>query len=308
MPLTHGQKRALLGLSEPFLRALFGAYRLATLDLGRDLPPSPRKILVVRLDSIGDVLLSEPAIAALRRCFPEARLDVVVGAAGRAILEGHPAIDDLILYEAPWHAAWRGREVSWRRQMRPLLGVLAHLRRQGYDLVCELRGDFRDLAFAAACGARARVGSGVRGGGFLLTRDVRPAPGGHHVEKAYAIAMACGAQGPIEGPHLYLSQAERVLAGDLLPHDGGGPYVAFHPGAGFASKCLPVDRFARAAQALAARGARPVLVGGAEDAPQTAELRGALPGPVLDLAAYPLNNRSANSRWQPQKTSTAASR
>lgn len=283
MALTHGQKRALIGLSEPFLRVLFGAYRLATLDLGRDLPLSPRRILVVRLDSIGDVLLSEPAISALRSRFPKARLDVVAGEAGRAILEGHPGISHLVPYEAPWHAAWRGHAISWTRQVRPLLRVLARLRRRRYDLVCELRGEFRDIAFAACCGARARAGSGDRGGGFFLTRDVHHPGQAHHLEKAMAIAAACGAPRPVEGPCLHLTASQRALAGDLLPEDGGGPYVAFHLGAGFPSKCLPVDRFARAAETLATAGARPVLVGGPEDAPLADGFRSAASVQAIDL-------------------------
>lgn len=283
MLLTRRQKRALIGLSEPFLRALFGAYRLGTLDLGRDLPSSPSRILVVRLDSIGDVLLSEPAIAALRRRFPQARLDVVVGAAGKSILEGHPAIDNLILYEAPWHAAWRGQVVSWRKQLGGLLRILARLRRGRYDLAYELRGDFRDIAFAAASGARARVGNGERGGGFFLTRDVRPPATAHHLEKALAIAAASGACGPVETPRLYLSESDRALAQSLLPLVENAPYVALHLGAGFPSKCLPVGRFATIARELALRGIRPVVVGGPDDAPRLAELRALLDIPLVDL-------------------------
>lgn len=265
------------------LRVLFGAYRLVALDLGRDLPLSPRRILVVRLDSIGDVLLSEPAISALRRRYPKARLDVVAGSAGRAILEGHPGINNLILYEAPWHAAWRGHGVSWIRGTMPLLRVLGKLRRIGYDLVCELRGDFRDIAFASACGARARVGSGDRGGGFFLTRNVSLPAGAHHLEKAFAIAAVCGAQGPVDRPRLYLSEDQRTQAENLLPRDGGRPYVAIHLGAGFPSKCLPVDRFAQAAEALASRGASPVVVGGPDDAPRVAEFKAALSAQAIDL-------------------------
>lgn len=281
MPLTRGQKRALIGLSEPFLRVLFGAYRLASLNLGRDLPLSPRKILVVRLDSIGDVLLSEPAIAALRRRFPKARLDVAVGAAGRAVLDGHPGINSLEYYEAPWHAAWRSEGVSWRQGVRPLLRTLSRFRRRGYDLVCELRGDYRDIAFAAFSGARARVGNGERGGGFLLTRDVRPDPAWHHVEKAFAIASACGAEGAPESPQLYLSPADLEMASGLLPP--GRRYVAFHLGAGFATKCLPADRFAEAAAAVRSRDAIPVIVGGPGDATLEAEFKAAYGGPLIDL-------------------------
>jgi len=311
MPLTRGQKRALIGLSEPFLRVLFGVYRLASGDLGRDLQASPSRILVLRLDSIGDVLLSEPAIAALRRRFPSARLDVAVGGAGRAVLEGHPAVDNLIVYEAPWHAAWRSQPVSWRQEIGPLLKALSRLRRERYDLVIELRGDFRDILYAAACRARATAGSGERGGGTLLTWDVPMAPGAHHLEKAFAIAEACGARGPIEAPRLYLSDAERAVARQVLPQgrarimpspdrespnhqspnhqslndeSPNHPYVAFHLGAGFPSKCLPMDRFAAAAGALASRGAGIVLVGGPEDAPRSAEMQAGLTVPATDLA------------------------
>src|SRR3990170_7903504 len=209
MPLTRGQKRALIGLSEPVLRVLFGAYRLASGDLGRDLQASPGRILVLRLDSIGDVLLSEPAIAALRRRYPHAQLDMVTGKAGREILGDSPYVDRYILYEAPWHAAWRGGRVYLRREVPKLWRALKTLRGGHYDMAVELRGDVRDIVFTALAGPRFIVGSPIRGGRALLDRVGPTDESEHRVEFNLAIAAAVGAQAPPTRPR-------------LIPPAGGG--------------------------------------------------------------------------------------
>jgi lipopolysaccharide heptosyltransferase II len=283
MPLTRRQKNILLVLTEPFFRAFFAAYQVLTMDAFKGHPTTPSKVLVVRLDSIGDVLLSEPAIAALRQRFPRARLDGLVGPAGQAVLAGNPHVDGLLVYEAPWHIAWRGGRVSWLKEIGPLLAILCRLRRERYDLVCELRGDFRDIALAAASGAPIRVGSGVRGGSYLLTQEVIPPLPAHHLEQALAIAQACGAEGHPRPPRLYLGQAELSLAARLLPEEGSQPYVAFHLGSGFPSKCLPVDKFASVARALASQGKHIVLVGGKEEAGLADQFLRLFPRAALNL-------------------------
>jgi len=99
------------GCSSSYFRRRPGMAQTA--HAGGEWRREPERILVVRLDTIGDVLLTEPAIGALRERFPRARLDVVAGRGGQAVLAGHPAIDRFVLYDAPWHAAWRGQRVSW---------------------------------------------------------------------------------------------------------------------------------------------------------------------------------------------------
>lgn len=267
MRLNRRRKRLVLRLAEPVLRSFYLLYRLLTLELFADhrLPvdggPEPERILVVRLDSIGDVLLSEPAIAALHQRFPKARLDVVVAPEGKAILQNNACVDSFAVCKVPWYSAWRGERVSWLKALAEVLGLVRRLRRERYDIAIELRGDIRDILFAVLAGARIRVGNGWRGGGFLLDRDVPLDRNLHRVDFALGIVAAVGAGGEGRSPKICLAEAERERAHDLLPLDPPA-YVAFHLGSGFPSKCLPVEKFVEAANALSGRGRRPVLVGG----------------------------------------------
>jgi len=271
MPLSLRQKRIALRLGEPGFRLAHWLARLVSLDLFRSHDITPPKsafsVLVMRLDTIGDVLLTEPAIAHLRTRFPAARLHVVCGSAGEALLAGHPAIDRLIVFDAPWHAAWRGESVRWAERSRELLRVLRELRRQRYAFAFEMRGDIRDILFARLCGARTLVGNGWRGGGYLLHHDV-PAPADEH-RVAFALRIASWPHPPPEArsPRLQLTGDQRTAAARALAPLDGRPCVAFHLGAGFPSKCLPAATFAAVANRLRERGLSTVVVGGpGEDA------------------------------------------
>ncbi|MBI4299811.1 MAG: glycosyltransferase family 9 protein [Chloroflexi bacterium] len=285
--LNARQKRLFLKAVEPPLALAHLASRLLTLDLLRDhsLPePGPIRILIVRLDTIGDVLLSEPAIAALRDRYPQARIDLVASRWGHELLAGNPAVDGFVEYEGPWHAAWRGRKVRWGQELRRMLAVLQRLRRTRYDLAVELRGDFRDIVFLALTKAKAKVGNSHRGGGFLLHYDARADLTCHRVDFALAIARVAGAAMPARPPRLYLTEGERRRAEDLLPPDK--EYIAVHLGAGFPSKRLPISTFAAVGRRLCEKEThrRLVIVGGTEDrdlADEFAKLSGL---PVVDLA------------------------
>ena len=73
--------------------------------MSKPLPPS--RILVIRLDRIGDVVLSTPALQHLRQAYPSAFLAMMVRPACRDLVEGHPALDEPILYDK------NGAEKSW---------------------------------------------------------------------------------------------------------------------------------------------------------------------------------------------------
>lgn len=263
--MTNQTKRALLRLADPMLGVAFYVFQALTFAWRRRarLPERPNRLLVVRLDTIGDVLLSEPAIAALKRRFPEAAIDLVCGKAGQAVLDGNPHVHEFVRYDAPWHAAWRGQRVDWLARARSLLDVLRTLRQRRYDAVLELRGDIRDIAFAALTGAPVRVGNSARGGRYLLTHDVPAHVDAHRVEWCLQLAAVLGADATPAPPALQLTAEARAAAAELLAD--GQPWAVLHLGAGFESKLLPARTFGEIADGLAARGYRIAVVGGRED-------------------------------------------
>ena len=155
-----------------------------------------RRVLAVRLDAIGDLLLTEPALGILRQRFPEARIDLVANPTSAAVLEGNPNIDRLVRYGAPWHAAWRGGAVDWKREAARAWGVTGALRAEHYELGFELRGDVRDIGFTAATGPGMLIGSGFRGGRGLLDINVPFAPLGHQVELSATRSKKCALTSP----------------------------------------------------------------------------------------------------------------
>ncbi|MFN8533269.1 MAG: glycosyltransferase family 9 protein [Dehalococcoidia bacterium] len=283
---TQRRKRMVLGAVEPLLKLGWAAWSVLSGDSRRrarlpDLPHDGLKILVVRLDTIGDVLLSEPALRTLRTRFPASEIHLITSPAGSALLAGTPAVDRIIPFQAPWHAAWRGQRVG-RREVMAVGRMLRQLRAERYDLGIELRSDFRDAAFLAATGSRVTVGDSWRGGGWLLTVDARAPVEAHRVDFALAIAAAAGADPTPSRPRIILAKEHRAAADQVLASLGGKPFVAMHLGAGFASKCLPVDRFAKVAGKLG-RDRAIVVIGGADERPLAVELAALAPVPVLDL-------------------------
>lgn len=82
--------------------------------------PAPRRILVVQLRRLGDVILTTPALAALKKRFPDAKLDLLVEAPGAEAVAGHPAIDEVLVYDAKttmdalrWAFKVRARDYDW---------------------------------------------------------------------------------------------------------------------------------------------------------------------------------------------------
>lgn len=264
---TAGQKRLIATVGGPVLGAGYKAIRALTdrrpaIDLSDPQAClAVRKVLAVRLDNIGDLLLSEPALGILQERFPNARIDLVAGAAATELLRGNPALDRIIVYRAPWHEAWRGGSIEWRTEAIQFWRTTGELRRERYDVGFELRGDPRDIAFLAAARPRILAGSDLRGGGEMLDYPVHlDWWSGHQVTNAAAVACAgVGLPTEVRAPNLYVSEDARARAEVLV----SGFCIALHLGAGFPSKQLPIEKFAAVIRAVRDPSRQFVVVGGA---------------------------------------------
>jgi heptosyltransferase I len=112
-----------------------------------------RKILLIKLSAVGDVVHTFPVLNKLKRRYPAARLDWLVTPAIAELLQHNPAISNVIEFSRDeWSAPWR---------LAPFLGaarLIAQLRAAEYDLVIDLQGQFRSAVFAFASGAPVRLG------------------------------------------------------------------------------------------------------------------------------------------------------
>jgi heptosyltransferase-2 len=215
---------------------------------------TPKRILVTRLRQIGDVILSLPTVDALRRRFPEARIDFLAEALPAQAAMGHPALTRV-------HALPRGLAA---RLLPASPAALATLRAARYDWVIDLYGNPRSAALAAWTGAPVRIGPDRRGRRKLYSHPVS-SPGpvsavAHHLHMLSAVGLA---EQPT-APRLHLTPEERREGRARLDAllGAGGARVGLHVGNRWPAKRWPEGRFAALLDALPSIGARGVVLAG----------------------------------------------
>jgi ADP-heptose:LPS heptosyltransferase len=222
----------------------------------------PARLLVVRPDNLGDVLMIGPALAALRAAAPRSRIDLLASPAGAAAVPLLPELDGVVV-----------ARVSWQRVTPepgpPDTELVAELGARGYAAALILTS-FSQSPWPAgyACqlaGIPVRAGMSREFGGAGLTHWV-PAPADelHQVDRSLQLLGRLGvAPAPAvlhaEVPAVARSAAREALARRRMPPDAR--YAVLLPGASCPARRYPPDRF-RAAAARLARSGLPVLVCG----------------------------------------------
>lgn len=242
---------------------------------------APRRILVVKIDHLGDLLLATPALRALREAHPGVPIDAVVLPESRVLLEGSPLVDRVLLYDAP---RFRRGEPKGGPAGAPSDGraeLLRALAPHRYDWVVELRGDeWTAGALLGALRPARRFDRGtVRMGDWLSRRlgrlrGRRPTPPLHEVETNLAIVHDAVSRRPdipcVEAPPWPHAPIElERLAREIAPTlDLTRPYAVVQLGATWAPRAWRAGRFGAVAAALrAAYDAQVVVLGMAEDSP-----------------------------------------
>jgi ADP-heptose:LPS heptosyltransferase len=213
------------------------------------------KALFVRLSSIGDVVHTLPALAALHRHGWEAGW--LVESPSRALLEDNPLLAQVVV--APPRRAF-----GWGRA----LAALRSLRAQRYDAALDFQGLWKSAAWARLAGARRVLGWEGRSrreplSALLLGERVEWKAGGHVIDKNLALLGPLGieAVGLREFPLPFSAEAvQRVDRG--LAGLGGGGLVVLNPGGGWPSKLWPAQRFGELARGLRTLGLRPLVTWG----------------------------------------------
>jgi lipopolysaccharide heptosyltransferase II len=234
---------------------------------------APRRILLIRTDLMGDVVLSLPAVHAMRRAYPEAEVDMLVLPPNVGVIKHDPAISRIITYDPN----------IWRRpnafltlaSYKKFLGLMRDLRSAHYDLCLSLAGDWASV-FAFFSRARRRVGYRGEAYPFFMTDPVegrRYRVSQHEVDYIAGLARAAG--GTVDGeqrePKLTVSEQAREEVKALLAGYGvqeGDLLIAAHAGAtnGLAKR-WPVAHWAKLADLLIEEpGVKVVLTGAASDA------------------------------------------
>jgi ADP-heptose:LPS heptosyltransferase len=246
--------RAVIATVYEILKATGGVLRLGSARLdGRE----PRRILAICLSHLGDLVLLTPLFANLRLRYPQAQIAVVCKSVVADVARNHPAVDEVITYEARWIL----RPSSRRAGFLDTVKLIRELRARSYDLlvVCYEHPMDRILGFC----------TGIHTQIFLDAEKAaqpKTAVEGthlrHRLEHAFDLLRALEVPIVDTVPSIGLPAADVAWADKWLREQGlmGKTILGVHPGAG--GLRWPADRFARVAEHLAGKFDCKVVVTG----------------------------------------------
>lgn len=198
--------------------------------------PDARRILVIKLRAIGDVLLSTIVLRNLRLAFPQAEIHVLTEPPSAVFVRRLPDVQEVLVYD--------------RKRMSGL-DLIRAVRAGGYDTVLDLFGNPRTALLTRLSGAHTRVGYRFRGRTYAYSVLVTPRGGEvHNTEFNLDALRALGVA--IQDRNLYfpLAPEDHQAADRILGADGDAPWVALNVGGGWYTKRWPAASFARLGDAL----------------------------------------------------------
>jgi predicted lipopolysaccharide heptosyltransferase III len=237
-----------------------------------------QRVLVIRLRSIGDTVLSTPSLFALKRFLPDARVDILVEDWVAPVLTDHPHVDNVITLE--------------RGGFMTRANVARELRAERYDVVYNLHGGTTATFLTRATGACHRVGFKTYQYAKLHTELV-PSPlllwgqqKSHSVEQQLALLGWTGV--PVSdrprtqlgiSPEAVESVNQQLAVAGLADRE----VALIHPAAAFETKRWAAANFARIAEFLAERGVAPVAIAAPNEFQILEDLRGEAAVEILSL-------------------------
>ncbi|MDQ4048190.1 MAG: glycosyl transferase, partial [Actinomycetota bacterium] len=204
-----------------------------------------RELLCVRLDAAGDVIMTTPALRALRQAVPGRRITLLTSPAGAEAAALVPEVDRVIAYDAPWMKA-----SGPRTDPSPDLELAKRLRGERFDAAAIFTVYSQSPLPAALLCHLARIPQRLahcRENPYALltdwVREAEPEQGvRHEVQRQLDLVAEVGARPDGTGLSLEVGSPPRERALEALRacgHDPDDPWIAIHPGASAPSRRYP---------------------------------------------------------------------
>ncbi len=241
-----------------------------------------RSVLIRGTNWIGDVVMTFPAISAVRETLPRATITVLVKPWVADLVRMHPDVDEVMIYERPGrHEGWAG-----------LFKLTRELRARNFDAAILLQNAVEAAIIARLANIPIRAGYSTDARGVLLTHAVTRSAQIRKVHQSlYYLEMlkALGFRSPGRTARIALAEEDRLSAERRLREYGIAhrkPVIGMAPGAAYgpAKRWIPA-RFAAVADRLIGRFSCPVMLfGGAGDRMITEAVQSAAQSPFVDIA------------------------
>ena len=206
---------------------------------------TPRRILIIKLGSIGDVVHTVPALADLKRTFPEAEIDWLVESKARVLLDGNPWLHDVVEIDThKWRRSWSFATLAEMRR------IASKLRGRRYDVALDFQGLWKSAVLGRLAGARKLIGfdrTTLKEPGCRMFYDeqIKPAPAVRHVIDIYKELLR--SLGVTPGPHRFHlsvpSEDEQTISQQLSSRQIDDFFI-LNPGGGWDTKNWAPENYA----------------------------------------------------------------
>ena len=233
-----------------------------------------RNILLIRLDNLGDVLLTTPAMHAVRTSLPDARLTLLASPVGAQVAQLNPDIDDVIIYQAPWMDPWHKLPLDSEREQ----AMIAQIKERHFDAAI-IFTSFRQSPLPSAylcylADIPLRLAASIDGPGSLLTtRHKHPERVIHEVERGLDLVGAVGITTDerdlvLRVPATAQVQIQQRLAQEGIACHAEQPLIVVHPGCSMPARTYPWEMYVDVIDLLVAQlGAQVIVTGAADERP-----------------------------------------
>ena len=228
-----------------------------------------RQILAIRLDNLGDVLVTTPALHAIKQSLPDAQLTLLASPIGAQVARLNPDLDDVIVYQAPWMDPWHKLPQDSQREQE----MIAAIRKRHFDGAI-IFTSFHQSPLPAAylcylADIPLRVAASIDGPGSLLTtRHKHPERMMHEVERGLDLVGAIGLTSDdldlvLRVPEKAQSQLAQRLSTEGI--DSRHPLVVVHPGCSMPARTYPWEMYAQVVKLLVEQLGAVVALTGTKD-------------------------------------------
>lgn len=219
-----------------------------------------KKILVIKLRHIGDVLLSAPVFRALKQSFPDAHISALVNSGTEAVLAGNPFIDNIIVFDREI------KKMNLLKRYGKEFGFLKNLRADGFDITVDLTGGDRAAIISFISGAEYRLGwrpdKGFAGKKHLYTHLSEPDGSRHMVLQNLDVAGRSGIKTTDHTVDFNIPEADRQYIRQKLVQyniNAKDTVLHIHPTSRWLFKCWKDEYMAEVIQWLLVQGVNVIL-------------------------------------------------
>ena len=230
---------------------------------------SARRILAIRLDNLGDVLVTTPALHAIKTSMPTIALSLLTSPVGAQVASLNPDIDEVIVYEAPWMDPWQRLPQSSKREQQ----MIAMIKERQFDGAIIFTSYHQSSLPAAYLCYLAdiplRLAASIDGPGSLLTtRHKHPERMMHEVERGLDLVNAIGLSTKALDLVLKVPSMARESIYEFLSAQNVDPFrplLVIHPGCSMPARTYPYEMYAQVLDLVIERLGATVVVTGTQD-------------------------------------------